>query len=115
MGNERHRWVLYTDETMIRNMERIRTEIAKKDGVDAESITNRRVVAEVLNEKFVEYADKQNNRARITTLVENVEKLDDGQTELKSEVADLKLEVTALRFQVGQLTMAVLGMKGGAS
>ena len=67
---ERRRWAVYYDETMERNMKRLREETAKKDGVPVGKITNRRVIADVLAEKFVEYADKQNNRARITTIVE---------------------------------------------
>ena len=67
---KRKRWAVYYDETMEGDMARLRWEIAQKDGVPVGKITRRRVIADVMREKTIEYEDKQNNRARITTIVE---------------------------------------------
>lgn len=98
MTDTRKRWVIYYDETMEREMKRLRTETAKKDGVPVKKISIRRVVSDTTHEKYVEYEDKQNNRARITTLVE-------GQVEMKQEIA-------SLRAQVERLTEKILALTG---
>lgn len=79
--------------------------IEKKGGDD---VSYPEMYEELAREKAIEYRDRKNNSARITTLVEDV-------TELKTEVVELKKEVIALRLQNAQLTEAVLGLNGGGS
>lgn len=73
MAKERHRWVIYYDETLLMKMDRLREETAKKDNVDVSEIAVSQVVRAITEEKYIEYANKQNNSARITTLVEKEE------------------------------------------
>lgn len=76
MADTRKRWVIYYDETMERNMNRLKVETAKKDGVPVNKITIRRVVDDTTREKYVEYIDKQNNRARITDIIDRLTALE---------------------------------------
>jgi len=73
MVKERHRWVIYYDETLLMKMNRLREETAKKDNVTADDVPVSQVVRAITEEKYIEYVNKQNNSARITTLVEKEE------------------------------------------
>ena len=73
MAKERHRWVIYYDETLLMKMNRLREETAKKDNVTADDVPVSQVVRAITEEKYIEYVNKQNNSARITTLVEKEE------------------------------------------
>lgn len=72
MAKERHRWVIYYDETLLMKMNRLREETAIKDNEDVSQIVVSQVVRALIEEKYVEYVDKKNNRSRITTLEEAV-------------------------------------------
>lgn len=75
MAKERHRWVIYYDETLLMKMNRLREETAIKDNEDVSQIVVSQVVRALIEEKYVEYVDKKNNRSRITTLEEAVKML----------------------------------------
>lgn len=99
MAGAQKRWVIYYDETLLKKMDRLREENAKKYYVPVEEMSVSEVVKAIVEEKYIEYVDKKNNRHRITTLGE-------GQEEIKQELIQLRL-------QVAQLTAAILNLKGG--
>jgi len=72
MADNRRRWVIYYDETLLMKMNRLREETAIKDNVDVSEIIVSQVVRALIEEKYIEYVDKKNNRSRITTLEEAV-------------------------------------------
>jgi argininosuccinate lyase len=104
MAKERHRWVIYYDETLLMKMNRLREETAKKDNVDISEIAVSQVVRAITEEKYIEYANKQNNSARITTLVEK--------EEITAEVlADVVKELRALRAEGSQSNQRIASIE----
>jgi|SRR5882672_9407524 len=96
MTDKRKRWVIYYDEDLQTRVDRLRLEAAKKDGVPVKRISVRRVIADAVGEKYVEYVDKQNNRARITTIVETLVSLIEVNVDLVTEHKELTLAVQEL-------------------
>lgn len=78
---------IYLDDSTLKMFEDLREWIGKKEG--GETISDSFIGRSLIEEKHREYVDKQNNRARITTLVEQVAMLT---TEIKrlSELIEKK-------------------------
>lgn len=107
MAKERHRWVIYYDETLLMKMNRLREETAKKDNVDISEIAVSQVVRAITEEKYIEYANKQNNSARITTLVKKEEvtqeRLDTNTEVLTTLVQEVRRLVKSIDRLAGEM------------
>lgn len=105
MAEKQRRWVVYYDDTFLMKMNRLREEYAKKYYIPVDEVSVSEVVKSIAEEKYVEYVDKTNNRARITNLAE-------GQSEMKRELIDLRLQVAQLTSVILRLMQAIERMEG---
>jgi hypothetical protein len=109
MAEKQKRWVIYYDDTLLKKMDRLREENAKKNFVPVEEVAVSDVVKAVVDEKYIEYVDVKNNRARITTLAESQDKVEKGLISLQDK---MEKELLRLQLQVAQLTAAISALKG---
>lgn len=100
MAKERHRWVIYYDETLLMKMNRLREETAKKDSITVDDVPVSQVVRNLTEEKYIEYVDKQNNRSRLTTLVEKEEVTAEVLATLAQEVRRMVKSLDRLREEI---------------
>lgn len=89
-------------EGPLADIDYVRKEMEAKDGM---TVHYQQVFQRLAQEKAAEYRDKQNNRARITTLAES-------QAEVKQGMIELRLQVAQLTSAVLAMTQAMNRMEG---
>lgn len=67
-------FVVYTDPDILEQIEVLRAYISEKEG--KRQISDGHIGRELISEKFREVIDKENNRARITTIVERLDRIE---------------------------------------